>query len=225
MIERATRDPDALGLAGGSHLRRFRDIAIADDDEKAKLVRELCGGISRLESLRPSALDRPGVVLLRVSPRTPTETEFWVEKSVSDFRLDADIPDGEEYLGRLHRQAFLIYRYRDGREERLRLGADLFHLLLELNDGYQLGDVASDDTFARLSIFIRRLVQEDYRRMFAWNPMREDTVFEVEAKVDNAGAEPRQRLSIAPVEWRGGGAEALRQILEKRGLAVAGIAA
>ena len=203
-IERATRDPDALGLAGGSHLRRFRDIAITDDDERARLVRELCGGISRLEALPPRALDRPGVVPLRVSPRTPTETAFWVEKSIGDFRLEADIPDGKEYLGRLHRQAFLIYRYRDGREERLRLGADLFHLLLELNGGYQLGDVASDDTFAHLSIFVRRLVQEDYRRMFVWNPMREDTIFRVEATIDAAGAEPRQRLSIARIGRRGG---------------------
>ena len=202
-IARATHDLDALGLAGGSHLRRFRDIAIADDDKKATLVVELCGGISRLESLPPLAFGRSGAVPLRVSPRTPTETALWIEKPVNGFRLEADIPDGEKYLGRLHRQAFLIYRYRDGREERLRLGADLFHLLLELNDGYQLGDVASDDTFAHLSIFVRRLVQEDYRRMFAWNPMREDTVFRIEAKIDDAGAEPRQRLSIASVE-RGG---------------------
>ena len=177
---------------------------MADDDERVKLVRELCGGISRLEALPPLALDRPGVVPLRVSPRTPTETEFWVEKSIDNFRLEADIPDGKEYLGRLHRQAFLIYRYRDGREERLRLGADLFHLLLELNGGYQLGDVASDDTFAHLSIFVRRLVQEDYRRMFAWNPMRDDTVFRVDATIDAAGAEPRQRLSIARIGRRGG---------------------
>ena len=67
-----------------------------------------------------------------------------------------------------------------------------------------MGDIASDDMFAHLSIFVRRLVQEDYRRMFVWNPMREDTVFRVEATIDAVGAEPRQRLSIAPVEPRGG---------------------
>ena len=203
-IERLTHDSDALGLARGRHLRQFRDLAIGNDDERTKLVSALCGGISRLEALPPLALDRSGVVPLRISPRTPTETAFWVEKSVGDFRLEADISDGGEGLDRLHRQAFLIYRYRDGHEERLRLGADLFHLLLELNEGYQLGDVANDDTFAHLSIFVRRLVQEDHRRMFAWNPMREGTVFEIEAKIDETGSDPRQRMSIAPIEPPGG---------------------
>ena len=204
-IRRLTHDPDTLGLARGRHLRQFQDLAIGDDDEeRTELVRALCGGISRLEALPPSALDRSGVVPLRVSPRTPTETAFWIEKFVDGFRLEADIPDGGEGLDRLHRQAFLIYRYRDGREERLRLGADLFHLLLELNDGYQLGDVANDDTFAHLSIFVRRLVQEDHRRMFAWNPMREDRIFEIVAKIDETGPDPRQRISIAPIECPGG---------------------
>ena len=106
-------------------------------------------------------------------------------------------------MDRLHRHAFLIYRYQDGRDERLRLGASLFHLLLELSDGYQLGDVASDDTFAHLSIFVQRLVQEDHRRMFAWNPMREDTIFEVSARIDNPESGPRQRIVIAPLEQHG----------------------
>ena len=95
---------------------------------------------------------------------------------------------------------FLAYRYLDGREECLRLGADLFHLLLELSDGYQLGDVASDDAFTHLSIFVQRLVQEDHRRMFAWNPMREDAIFEVSAKVDDIASGPRQRMLIVPSE-------------------------
>ena len=204
-IRRLTHDPDTLGLARGRHLSQFRDLAIGDDDEeRTELVRALCGGISRLEALPPLALDRSGVVPLRVSPRTPTETAFWIEKFVDGFRVEADTPDGGEGLDRLHRQAFLIYRYRDGREERLRLGADLFHLLLELNEGYQLGDVANDDTFAHLSIFVRRLVQEDHRRMLAWNPMREDRIFEIAAKVDETGPDPRQRMSIAPIERPGG---------------------
>ena len=97
---------------------------------------------------------------------------------MSDFRLEANLPSEAEGLDRLHRQAFLIYRYRDGREERLRLGADLFHLLLELSDGYQLGDVSTDDTFAHLSIFVQRLVREDDRMVFAWNPMQDDAIFE-----------------------------------------------
>jgi len=199
-IERLTGDPDGLGLAQGRHLRQFRDLAVGvdGDDGREMVIQRLCGGISRLELLPPSALDRAGVVPLRIAPRTPTETAFWVEKSVDDFRLQADLPKAGEGLDRLHRQAFLIYRYRDGREERLRLGSDLFHLLLELDDGYQLGDVATDDTFAHLSIFVQRLVREDHRRMLVWNPMREDAIFEVSARIDDAGSDPRQRMVIEP---------------------------
>jgi hypothetical protein len=47
----------------------------------------------------------------------------------------------------------------------------LFHLLLELAVGYQLGDVSTDDTFAHLSIFVQRLVREDERELLAWNPI------------------------------------------------------
>ena len=200
-IKQLTHDPDALGLIGGHHLRQFRDLAVCNDDKRYELVTALCGGISRLEALPPLALDRSRVVPLRISPRTPTETAFWVEKSIDDFRLEADVSD--KGPDRLHRQAFLIYRYRNGREERLRIGADLFHLLLELNEGYQLGDVASDDMFAHLSIFVQRLVQEDHRQMLVWNPMREEIIFEIAAKIDETEFGPRQRLSIMPIEQPG----------------------
>ena len=194
-----TGDPHALDLAQGRHLREFRELAIDDEagGKRDRLVERLCAGISRLEALPPKALDRPRAVPLKITPRTPTETAFWVEKSVSDFRLAVD-PRGGEGLGWLHREASLVYRYRDGREERLRLGAELFHLLLELSEGYQLGDVATDDTFAHLSIFVQRLVQEDDRRMFAWNPMCEGEIFEILARIDDSGSDPRQRMSIAP---------------------------
>ncbi len=199
-MERWTGDPFALDLAQGRHLREFRALAIDDDpDKRAKLIERLCAGISRLETLPPKALDRPGAVPLKITPRTPTETAFWVEKSVCDFRLEVDTCGGEG-LDRLHRQAFLVYRYRDGREERLRLGAELFHLLLDLSDGYQLGDIATDDTFAHLSIFVQRLVQEDHRRMFAWNPIREEAIFEISVGIDDSGSAPLQRMSIAPLE-------------------------
>ena len=200
----STGDRHALDLARGRHLREFRDLATDDDSGwEQELIMRLCAGISRLQTLPPPALDRPGAVPLQITPRTPTETAFWVEKSAGDFRLEADLRGGEEGLELLHRQAFLIYRYRNGREERLRLGADLFHLLLELSEGYQLGDVATDDTFAHLSIFVQRLVREDHRRIFAWNPMREHTVFEVSARIDHAGGGARQRMVIAPFESPG----------------------
>ena len=198
-IERLTGDPAALGLARGRHLRRFRDLAIVGNNARAEMARSLCRGISRLEALPPQALDRPDVVPLRITPRTPTETAFWVEKSTHDFRLQVHLPDTGD-VDRLHRQALLIYSYRDGREETLRLGAELFHLLLELADGYQLGDAATDDAFAHLSIFVQRLVREDERRMVAWNPMEETTMYEISAPLADSEEGTRQLLAIAPLE-------------------------
>jgi hypothetical protein len=97
----------------------------------------------------------------------------------------------------------LVYRYRDGREERLRLGAELFHLLLELSDGYQLGDVSTDDTSAHLSIFVQRLVREDERELFAWNPMRDEVIYKVSAGIEHAPDGPQQRMILSPLT-RGG---------------------
>ena len=190
-------DPHALDLVQGRHLRRFRALS-TDGDSNDELTKRLCAGISRLETLPPKALDRPDdVVPLKITPRTPTETAFWIEKSVRDFCLETD---DSTKVGCLHRNAFLIYRYRDGnRTEKLRLGAELFHLLLELSDGYQLGDVATDDTFAHLSIFVQRLVQEDHRHMFSWSPMREDKIFKVSA----CTVRKRELMRIAPLEPTG----------------------
>ena len=189
-------DPHALDLAQARHYREFRNLPTAAGDLDS-LCRSLCEGIARLESLPPQALNRSGVIPLRITPRTPTETAFWVEKPLTSFRLEADLPAETEGLDRLHRQAFLIYRYRDGREERLRLGADLFHLLLELSDGYQLGDVSTDDTFAHLSIFVQRLVREDDRTVLAWNPMQDEAIYEVAAEiVEGAGASAQQQMVI-----------------------------
>src|ERR1700676_1362470 len=141
-IEEIAGERDALGLARGRNLQLFQNLALQNDSaNKAKVCARLCRGISRLEDLPPQAFDRAdrlGIVPLRITPRTPTETTFWVEKSVSAFRLEPDIPSTAE-MDRLHRHAFLIYRYRNGAEERLRLGAELFHLLFELSAGYQLG--------------------------------------------------------------------------------------
>lgn len=193
-------DPHALGLAQARHYRGFRNLPTAAGALDS-LCRRLCEGIARLESLPPQALNRSGVVPLRITPRTPTETAFWVEKPLTDFRLEADLPAETEGLDRLHRQAFLIYRYRDGGEERLRLGADLFHLLLELSDGYQLGDVSTDDTFAHLSIFVQRLVREDDRTVLAWNPMQDEAIYEVSAQiVEGAGASVQQQMIIRRLE-------------------------
>ena len=193
-------NPHAFGLAQARHYQQFRSFPI-DKDNLDDLCQKLCEGIARLENLPPQALDRKGVVPLRITPRTPTETAFWVEKPVTDFRLEADLPAETEGLDRLHRQVFLIYRYRDGREERLRLGADLFHLLLELSNGYQLGDVSTDDAFAHLSIFVQRLVREDDRKVLAWNPMQDDAIYEVSAEiVENDGTGVQQLMIIQPLK-------------------------
>jgi serine/threonine protein kinase len=198
-IEQVTGNRDALDLARGRHLRLFRNLPLADEHELAEVCERLCKGISRLEDLPPRALDRPGVVPLRVTPRTPTETAFWVEKPLSSFRLEADLPNTEG-VERLHRQAFLIYSYRNSHdEERLRLGAELFHLLLELADGYQLGDVSTDDTFAHLSIFVQRLVREDERELLAWNPMQDEAIYQVSAAIRETESGPQQRMIITPL--------------------------
>lgn len=192
-VDAVTGDRYALGLARGRHFRRFRDLPL-DADSRAKVCERLCDGIARLEVLPSQALERPGVVPLRITPRTPTDTAFWVEKPLDRFRIEPDLPPAAEGLDRLHRQASLVYRYMDGREERLRLGAELFHLLWELADGYQLGDVSTDDTFAHLSIFVQRLVREDDRTILAWNPMEEDTIYEINAESGNP-----QRMVIRQV--------------------------
>lgn len=203
-IEQITGDAESLDLARGRHLRLFRNLPLADQQTLDDICRRLCAGISRLEDLPPQAFRRPQVVPLRVTPRTPTETAFWVEKPVASFRLEADLPPETEGVESLHRQAFLIYRYRDGREESLRLGAELFHLLLELSEGYQLGDVSTGDTFAHLSVFVQRLVQEDARELMAFNPMQDDVIFRVKADLCETEQGPRQCLILAPVETGGG---------------------
>ena len=193
-LDQVTGDQETLGLAQGRHLRLFRRLATKDIAKDPDIVRRLCNGISRLEDLPPQALDRQGVVPLRITPRTPTETAFWVDKPLENFSLVPDNSAADHGVEHLHREAHLIYRYNDGREEKLRLGADLLHLLLELSDGFQLGDVSTDDTFAQLHIFVQRLVQEDHRRALAWNPMTEGTIFELAAIAKTTSA--RQRLTI-----------------------------
>jgi serine/threonine protein kinase len=199
-IEQVTGDRNALDLARGRHLRRFRALPLADEHELANVCELLCRGVSRLEDLPPQALDRHGVIPLRVTPRTPTETAFWVEKPLAAFRLKANLPREAQGIERLHCEAFLIYRYSSGHhEERLRLGAELFAVLLDLAEGYQLGDVSADDTFAHLSIFAQRLIREDERTIFAWSPMRDETIYRlsVETRVSEGG--PRQLIAVGKI--------------------------
>ncbi len=192
-IEAIAGDKYALDLARGRYFRDFRDLEICGEKKRDELRDRLCRGISQIENLPPKALKRKGVPL-RITPRTPTETAFWVEKERSDFTLRADTPPEQAGVDRFHHQATLVYRYQDGTKESLPMGADLFHLLLELGEGYQLGDISSDDVFAQLSIFVQRLVRENDRRLLAWNPMNEDEIYEIEAK--EKGATGKQQIVI-----------------------------
>lgn len=200
-IEEIAGSSDALGLARGRNLKLFRNLPFDDVDENRRICARVCRGISQLEDLPLQALDRKDVVPLRITPRTPTETIFWVEKQLSSFRLEPDVP-GTPELDRLHRQAFLVYRYRNGDEERLRLGAEVFHLLLELSDGYQLGDISTDDTFAHLSIFVQRLIREDERELLVWSPMRDDLIYKTSTSVRQVQEGNQQRMLLAPVNGR-----------------------
>ena len=195
----------SLGLAQGRSIPRFRDIPLMDDEARAELCADLCRGIARLGDLPPLAIERSDKVPLRIPPRSPTETAFWTAKPLTRFRLvsesDSEVRDeghlgGEMVTGALPRKAYLAYRYQDGTqdtgEEHLRLNAGLFHRLLRLAEGFQLGDVSTDDTFANLSLFLRRVVQEDDRELMAWNPMRDEIIYRVSAEFAE-GAEGRQQ--------------------------------
>jgi serine/threonine protein kinase len=199
-VKEVACDSNALDLARGQHLRQFRNLPLDNDPvEQFEICKRICYGISRLEDLPYQALERVGVVPLRITPRTPTETAFWVEKKLDAFRLEANLPPESEGIERLHRQAYLIFRYRNGKEERLQLGSELFHLLLEMADGYQLGDVSTDDTFAHLSIFVQRLVREDERELLAWNPMQDKQIYKVSTAMCETDDGSQQRMRLRPL--------------------------
>ena len=204
----------SLGLARGRSLTDFQNIPVLDDEARQELCQKLCQGIARIGDLPELALEREGVVPLRITPRTPTETAFWTEKPFDRFRLDLDSDDdlghaaqggfGTTTERELHREAQLVYEYEDGRQERLPMSADLFHRLLRMSEGYQLADISMDDTFARLSIFLQRIAREGDQDMMAWNPVRDESMFRI--SIDHAGAgeaDAKQTVAIRAVDARG----------------------
>jgi hypothetical protein len=180
-IQAVAMTADALGLAHGHHLKLFREAGSRDVNANSHLCARLCRGISSLESLPLMALARgeKGRVPLKVSPRTPTETIFWLEKPLENFRLEADLGARESTLPILHRRLQLTYTYEGGRKEVLSMGYELFHTLLELESGFQLDDTTSDDLFANLAIFTQRLAQEDEGSLFGWNPQDEGVIYKI----------------------------------------------
>ncbi|WP_417381897.1 protein kinase domain-containing protein [Gimesia sp.] len=178
-------DAHAVELFQSESLRQFREVAILSSDQRSELTRKLCYGISRLEQLPHRVLRRSGVVPLKVMPRTPVETTFWIEKPLNRFHLTVDETGKNGGVEWLANSLILRFDYRDGRTEELRLGSDLFGLLLELAEGYQIMDSANDDIFTNLSIFTQRLAQEDEREAFAWNPSQPGEVFRLGIRMQN----------------------------------------
>jgi hypothetical protein len=131
-------------------------------------------------------------VPLKITPRTPTETSFWVNKPRERFSLRAYQLRAIEGIETMHTHVVLTYQFEGVHKEELVIGAELFHLLMELKEGYQISDAQSDDVFANLTIFKQRLAQEGDRRLFTWNPL-DDRVFEICAD----WVEDKQRIIIA----------------------------
>lgn len=161
---------DALPLHGAQHLDRFRRVPLMNEQERQTLCHELCQGIARLEDLPEVVHTRSDGLPLRLTPRTPTDSAFWVLKPWIRFTLTAPLPPATLGLEVLHTHLVLTYRYAKGSEERLPIGLELFHLLLELKDGMQLSGIGQEGVFAHLEIFVQRLAQEDSRELWGWHP-------------------------------------------------------
>ncbi len=182
-LEALTGDSNSLPLANGDHLRLFKEAALRSAADNADLCSRLCRGISQLESLPPLALVRSAIVPLRITPRTPTETYFWVEKPLDRFRLEAEWPLVRDIpLPILPRRLNLVYRAANGREDVLSMGYELFHTLLSLASGEQLSELRSDDLFANLAIFTQRLAKEDEGHLLACNPKSDTTLYRLGIK-------------------------------------------
>jgi hypothetical protein len=169
-------------LMHGQHIARFRAVPAMAEGEVDALLRDLCLGIARLEDLPPKAFAPEQLdhgVPLRITPRTPTESAFWVVKPWDRFSLSPALPAAADGLERLHTHLHLTYRYATGDAETLILGLELFHLLLELRAGMQLSGVGEEGIFANLEIFTQRLASEDARLLHAWHPSDEDRLYRV----------------------------------------------
>jgi hypothetical protein len=172
-------DASALSLNGGRHFADFRDFPLLTADKQYVIRDAICSGLSRLEALPEIALRQEGVVPIRVVPRTPTETAFWVGKPLARFTLEAEQFVAAPGLETLHRYLTLSYRAVDGRTEQLTVSLELFALLMDLAEGVQILDAFSDDVFANLGVFTQRLAQEDERSLHAWNPAADNRVLEI----------------------------------------------
>jgi hypothetical protein len=172
----AGREVHAFGLRDGRHLATFRDFPILSIEQQARIRDNICLGLSRLELLPDIAYKGKGICPVRIVPRTPTETAFWVEKPLDRFTLVAERFAAGEGLETLHRYLLLGYRTAD-HAEHLKVSLDLYSLLMDLADGMQILDAFSDDIFANLGVFTQRLAQEDEQHLRAWNPADDERIY------------------------------------------------
>jgi hypothetical protein len=177
-----------LRLKEGRCFDQFRRFPLLTSGEQVEIKRELCEGLSRLEMLPDIAFSRHGIVPIRIVPRTPTETSFWVDKPLANFGLEAEQFNAPDGLETLHRHLSLTYRSDTHRRtERLTVSLELYALLMDLADGVQVLDAFSDDVFANLGVFTQRLAQEDERTLRAWNPADEACMYDIGIERREAG--------------------------------------
>lgn len=183
-VEAVGGDEFALALRDGRHSTEFRRFPLLPPPARELLKRRLCAGLSRLEALPDPAYRDPDVVPITIVPRTPTETAFWVDKPLERFGLAPECFQSVEGLETLHRYLVLSYDMAGGSPEELVVSLELYTLLMELADGAQILDAFSDDVFANLSVFTRRLAQEDERALRAWNPAAGTAVHRIAVERD-----------------------------------------
>ena len=188
----------ALCLNGGRHFADFRDFPLLTTNKQDAIRDAICRGLSRLEALPEIALRQKGVVPIRIVPRTPTETAFWVGKQLERFALEAEQFIGAPGLKTLHRYLVLNYKTNDGRNERLNIPLELFSLLMDLAEGVQILDAFSDDVFANLGVFTQRLAQEDERALQAYNPVADNQVYHI--GIQHRALAQTVELRLAPGE-------------------------
>jgi len=175
--------------------------SLTNPDARLVLRDQICDGISRMQDLPHAAFAEDTVPLL-VTPRTATETLFWVSKPKNRFSLTPLSPAADSDIDHLHTQAVLTYAFANGHQERLLMSLTLFALLLDIHDGYQLTSKLSDDVFANLSIFSQRLAQEDERSLFAWNPSGSG-VIRIQARMADREGRLLQQLAFEPAGVEG----------------------
>ena len=190
-------------------LTDFRNMLL-DDEARRELCRKLCQGIARIGDLPEFAFRAEGRGASTNYTADANRDRVLDGEALRPFRLDPDMggdlgyaehgDDGATHDRELHRAAQLVYEYEEGGEERLPMSADLFHRLLRMSEGYQLADISTDDTFARLSIFLQRIAREGDRDIMAWNPVRDESMFGI--SIGHAGDSESEASGKQIVEIR-----------------------